>query len=263
MPELPEVMAISDQLRDACIHKRLMRIVFRSLNNDSSVNVNRECVGVYHWGKRIVMDFDGVYAIVSLAMNGRFSFKERSGMNVVFEFSHSNVYYGDPDGLGRVIIANDLTSLETAGPDYAHESVTLESFTTVIMNPKRKRVLLREFLLDQTYFSGIGKYLRSEIFYAVYLYYGVYLNPNTVLGDLNEYSVQCVFNTIVLCLIASYEAGGFTLATYYRPDGTVGNYRPLIYKLKRTQRGESVNEIKSGSKTVMYVIDDPTHPRQN
>ena len=95
---------------------------------------------------------------------------------------------------------------------------------------------------------GIGNYLCSEILYHCKI------NPHRIISSLNEDDWKCIYMSIKEIMTTSYQNRGLTLRTYLDPNGSKGNYQPLVYGRKTDVNNYTVKQEKSvKGRTIHWV----------
>lgn len=166
----------------------------------------------------------------------------------MFLMSDTVVWYDDKLSYGNFTITNwqaVLDKMTKIGPDLLatttpfreihpvirsilpplfFEPASLELFATAIRSPRRDRIEVCRFLMEQEYFSGIGNYLKSEILYRARI------NPFRTLGTLTQDELVRLYGTCLTTIQQAYQAGGLTHGTFLDPDMQRGNFHVFVYK---------------------------------
>lgn len=72
---------------------------------------------------------------------------------------------------------------------------------------------LSEILMNQTWFNGVGNYLRAEILYRLNI------NPFQPASQLNQYEIDNLISLTVSCSKTAYLLGGGQLKDWKNPNG--------------------------------------------
>ena len=92
--------------------------------------------------------------------------------------------------------------------------------------------------MNQSYLSGIGNYLKSEILYQSKI------SPYRKLESLNENDIEILYKNIIKISNDSLKAGGATIRNYSNINDEKGNYvfSFKVYQQKKTQMGLRLKE---------------------
>lgn len=208
---------------------------------------------IYAIGKKIIFKFeDEKYIVSSLGLSGRW-LKENeieSGMriNFIFEFklsgkkkanSQVNLYFNDVRNFGNLEFFSQKCSfnkkMEKVGPDIIKEGELMEfqEVEKIFSRKKNQNKPVCEVIVDQSNFSGIGNYLRSEILYVAKI------DPWKKVRDLEPKELKKLWKKMV----------SITLKFYY-DDGREFK----IYGRKETPKGEPVEVKKDKHGRTMWYL---------
>jgi endonuclease-8 len=250
MPEGPEVRCISDNMRSEIKGNTLLSIHFFSnskvyenkkmYSSDYEINYeldedvyifdcNEICINTTSYGKKICILFSSFFIISSLNMEGRWSLKRHKDSCICMNFNNGcNLYFRDVEKRADFSIVNYNSAsvkhiMKNVGNDIQDDDVTIEYFIEQINRKKYINKKLCDVLLDQSFVSGIGNYLRSEIIYHAKI------RPDIRLSDLSPDQINELFNSIKYIMRKSYILGGLTLSTYTNLYDEPGKYKPLVF----------------------------------
>ena len=259
MPEGPEVFVITKQLNQNCSNWELKKIdlvsgphitsqltnfktfrrnvkAFNLLAESESVVISKVlCKGKYIYfeltiTKNNVKQYR--YLVNHLGMAACWTLEEGNHTAVVLELEQDGlskyVYFDDEQHFGKFYLLNTAQMealLKKLGPSVLAKSFTLELFLLraklyAKMRPNQTICLL---LLDQSFVSGIGNYLRSDILYVAKIY------PFRQLKDMTNEDWIGVYHATIDRIKASIKAGGTTIENYYDMNGEEGKYDTLVY----------------------------------
>ncbi len=91
-----------------------------------------------------------------------------------------------------------------------------EKIRAIIGTAKAFRVPLNELLMNQSYFNGVGNYLRAEILNRLPF------SPFTIATDLEKSEMDQLIRMVHLCCRDAYSLGGGQLKDWKNPYGTEG-----------------------------------------
>lgn len=240
-------------------------------------------LGVYSRGKVIIIECTNsenkmIYMVSQLGMEGKWVHTKEKHSNFRIYFGDLNPtkteyiitdtwYYDDSRHFGHFNVYSDLTEIKSKhGPcllstalissGHIHlenlrpyqELVSEEMFTTKIIDKRLKNKQIREFLMDQKYFSGIGNYLFCEILYRAKL------NPVKTLGSLNLNDINLLYTTILKQMLIAYGARGLTIKSYWDPEGNTGKCPLQVYNKEYDPLGNKVEKFTDKqNRTVHWV----------
>ena len=193
MPEGPEIYRVAQKLSKAISGKKIISIEFglERLKGWEEVLINSQITSVKSQAKAMLISTDSGYTIYSHnQLYGRWDIrrsttpekKTNRSLRILIETdSHTARLYSASDI--EVLDAVDLAShpfLSKLGPDLLDKDVSDAELIEHISSGRFDRRALKHLLLDQSFLSGIGNYLRSEILFEANLH------PDTRLGKLSQ-----------------------------------------------------------------------------
>ena len=193
MPEGPEIYRVAQKLSKAISGKEIISIEFglERLKGWEEVLINSQITSVKSQAKAMLISTDSGYTIYSHnQLYGRWDIrrsttaekKTNRSLRILIETeSHTARLYSASDI--EVLDAVDLAShpfLSKLGPDLLDKDVSDTQLVEHISTGRFDRRALKHLLLDQSFLSGIGNYLRSEILFEANLH------PDTRLGKLSQ-----------------------------------------------------------------------------
>lgn len=116
-------------------------------------------------------------------------------------FSAPTFMLGSGDPYEQIPI---LAELGTDVLPYAGDFAA-QSFLQRLFEPENLTNTIGAALLNQRIVAGIGNYLRAEILF------NCRINPWRTIGELNDFEIACLLNTIPHFAILAYQTGGFTV----------------------------------------------------
>ena len=193
MPEGPEIYRVAQKLSKAISGKKIISIEFglERLKGWEEVLINSQITSVKSQAKAMLISTDSGYTIYSHnQLYGRWDIrrsttaekKTNRSLRILIETeSHTARLYSASDI--EVLDAVDLAShpfLSKLGPDLLDKDVSDAQLVEHISSGRFDKRALKHLLLDQSFLSGIGNYLRSEILFEANLH------PDTRLGKLSQ-----------------------------------------------------------------------------
>ena len=225
MPELPEVEVVRRDLDDVLRERTLVdvevgrdRSVRRAPSPDAFVDAvrGRDVVGTRRVGKFLVVDLDGVDAIViHLGMSGQLRVAASSDepraphTHVVWSLDDGcQVRYVDPRTFGQMFVSPVTVgvrpdALAHLGPDALLELDTPDDLAPLLAG---RRVAVKTRLMDQQALAGLGNIYSDEILFRA----GV--RGTRPSGSITEPEVARVHAACHEVLREAVEAGGSSLA---------------------------------------------------
>ena len=203
---------------------------------DGNINIPIKLVlrSVTTKGKKLLFNFDNLHFVSSLGLEGHYSYKPEKHSGLILVFEDILVYYSDTRKFGEFIVAlpHQLSEiLKNVGPDYMLGEVPFELFYSTIRNIKYSNKEIVWFLMDQSIFSGVGNYIKTD---ALFL---SKISPYRLLHSLSDYEIQSIYNAISNVMITSYQSRGATIKSYKDIDGNIGTYIHPCYGRKFTDEG--------------------------
>jgi len=246
MPENAEVYIIANQLNEYLQGEILLYI---EINDKSKYFDNPNVVlekyfsqskllKVYSRGKLIVFEFIQYWATCNLAF-GKWCIEPENHSGLCLNFGSKKVYLEDMRHFARFDIfftTFDFNKkLNKNGPDILADVIhngdiigkeLLENWNKSFNNKRLKGRQICKHLQDQSYFSGIGNYLKSEILYSARI------APYRLIININEDERNNLLIKTRKIIKKSYESNGFTLKDNSDINGTIGKFKPKIYHQK-------------------------------
>jgi formamidopyrimidine-DNA glycosylase len=211
-------------------------------------------------GKKIIfncLDYNGysVTLVSALGMEGKWRTYDgkHAGIRLylndgVIVYFHDTRHFGTFD----ICMSNDEYHfvMKSVGPDLMRDNISYDDYYSVI---KRKRLGNKDvycFLMDQSYFSGIGNYLAAEALYASQIL------PDRTLGSLSNDEVYRLYWNSLELIQSSYDSGGMTISTYFDLDDKPGSFTCKCYGRRYDPEGrEIVKRTFSNGRTSWYCPD--------
>lgn len=258
MPELPEIHHLKDQLQEVLPGETINDInVYqpKSLNipvdSFKSAVISKTISEVSAQGKWVFIHVENKGKIaINLGMGGEILY-----MNSPLEKKHqADIIFASGKRLnirfwwfGHVhLIKDDMTHKPTnkIGIDYFDDTCTITFFKDML---SKRRGMLKNFLLNQRYLSGIGNYYIHDILYQAKLH------PKRQIPSLSEEEVIDLYDAIIDELTRAHELNG----SYYEEDiyGEKGLFKAdkVAYKDEgKCPKGHQVKKIKTGQ-TTSYI----------
>lgn len=191
-----------------------------------------------------------VHFFITLGMAGSFGKKQKHSA-IEFNFDRGTVYFNDIRHFGTfkpVFSDQELSKkLKTLGWDPLREPST----PPWLLHKLRKKSLqpLSKVMMEQSYFAGLGNYLRSEILYDCKI------APYTSIHSLSDAKLEEVCSSFSRIAHEAYKDGGATLATYSDLYGMAGTYyhKFKVYGQSKDPSGYPVIKVEGpDGRTIHY-----------
>lgn len=267
MPEVVEV-AIMARSMSPLIGYTLDRILINRKSKFHSSNkpisnikdcVKKKLIDVRSYAKKIIFELeDQIYLVNSPLMEGHWLWEKHNHSNfeMIFVDQDSNekvIYYDDKRKFGLFTVIKGKDKLDEfikskVGPDLMREDISYLQW--IATSRKYQNWQICKFLMDQTKFSGIGNYLKSEILYEAKIM------PDRKIESLTDIELMNILDCTKKIIQESYDADGFTIATFVDSEGKTGKYKPRVYGLTYDTNGyQIVKEKFSDGRMSHYVIE--------
>jgi DNA-formamidopyrimidine glycosylase len=279
MPEGPEVNVIKDGLNNVIKNKLIVSVNLPESSkflkktpdgyNDFKDDLPLKCIEVKSKGKMIYFVFEkGWYLICRLLMSGGW-FIEKASKHNHFEMVYqkikgkekengnetetNSIWFVDPRHFGTLKWTQDKSVLESVlkdiGPDLLNDKdkISGEDYLNKMKNSKNGKKKIAVVLMDQSVFSGVGNYLKSEILYQAKV------SPNSIISNIPDEKLKEIFQISLDKIKMSYKAGGASIRDYSDIKGNEGKYsfNLVVYKKKKDPLGNTIimEKTKDGRST--------------
>ena len=247
MPELPEVEVIRQSLSKKIKQKKVKKVIIRNRNlrfkiplNFASFLENKKIIKVERFSKYLILHLpNNNYCLFHLGMSGTIhlindknknhitnaSFynspilpKKHNHLEIVFD--KLKIIYNDPRRFGFFQIIQGFESLKDRfshlGPE-PFDSKFNQKYVHTFFRNKEKNI--KNFLLDQSFVSGIGNIYASEILFLSKI------NPFRKAKLLNKKDCKkiTIFSSKVLFL--AIRKGGSSIRDFRDTSGVKGNFQ--------------------------------------
>lgn len=269
MPELPEIEVIVQGLGEKVEGLTISKIsvnfpnIIKNRNPSGIKKLQGEKIRkIYRRGKFILADFSGGGMILThLGMTGRLlvmptdqEIPKHSHIVIDLKENCQRLVYNDSRRFGKIIyslngegrIEDELASL---GDDPT--AITFENFYSKLSNHKR---MIKPLLLDQSILSGLGNIYTDESLFSA----GIH--PRYLSHEIPEDKALALYDSIKAILRAAIEAGGSTINSYKREDGSPGYFQFEHKVYGKTGRpcpvcGTIIERIMAGGRSSSICIN--------
>jgi endonuclease-8 len=266
MPEGPEIWRAADTISKAIAGNNIEEVFFEfdELKSFKKIIEGRQVESVIPRGKAIITSFEGdlnmyshnqLYGKWVIVDRGNLPDNNRSLRVALHTKEKSALLYSASEiEMLKNDEIEDHSYIKKLGPDVVHPDTTYNDILERYRNPKFENRKLATLLLDQSFLSGVGNYLRSEILFCAKV------DPDFKLKDCSEQQIQDLAKYSVELSRRSYQTGGITaepeLVQALKDEGaTRKQYRHYVYG--RTGNlcykcGREIKEVKTGGRKIYY-----------
>ena len=247
MPELPEVEIVRQSLDKKIKQKKVKKVIVRNRNLRlkvplyfSSFLEGQKIINVKRFSKYIILCFsNNSYCLLHLGMSGTIHIVNKSKKNLITNasfygfpilpkkhnhieiiFQNLKVVYNDPRRFGFFQIIENSYLLEKKfsklGPEPFQPKFNLDYIFSFFKGKKKN---IKNFLLDQSFVSGIGNIYASEILFLSKI------NPKKKAHILKKEECQKIIINSKKVLTKAIEKGGSSIRDFKNTSGKKGNFQ--------------------------------------
>ena len=262
MPELPEVRTVAKVLKKNLLHQKVtnIKIIYPKIIEQTSLDlsnlIGHELKDITTKGKYLIFDFDNLYLISHLRMEGKYFIKNINDEivkheHIIIEFGNISLRYHDTRKFGRMYLTENPDSYESL------HKLGLEPFSKEMIPSylkeklSTKNIPLKEALLDQTIISGLGNIYANEVLFSSKI------NPLKPAKNLTEEECQSIIDNSVNILNKAITYGGTTIKSYTSSLGVTGSYQDFLNVHKKENEPckickNPIKNIKVGGRSTYY-----------
>ncbi|MBR3365958.1 bifunctional DNA-formamidopyrimidine glycosylase/DNA-(apurinic or apyrimidinic site) lyase [Candidatus Saccharibacteria bacterium] len=252
MPELPEVETIRRGLLKCIRGLKITEIrIFceKSFIGSAEVMVGAKVSGLRRFGKALVIDFDnGKSMICHLRMTGQLIYRGEEDFagghpndnfiaelpnkqtRVEIEFDKGGLFFNDQRKFGFMKVVPTEEVLEDKFiASLAPEPWQMTGEELFARLQRHKNAPVKAVILDQKVISGLGNIYADEALYFAKIH------PARRAGGVSRAEAETLIEGAREVMERSLEAGGSTMATYVKADGTKGDYLELFAEVFNRQ----------------------------
>ena len=247
MPELPEVEIVRKSLDKNIKQKKVKKVIVRNKNlrirvPNTLINTleNKKIINVSRFSKYLILKTSNKrYCIIHLGMSGtihlvwknknnqftNLSFynspilpKKHNHIEIIFD--KFKVIYNDPRRFGFFQIIKNDKKLKDRFKKFGPEPFNKRFNFNYVKNFFRKKDKnIKNFLLDQSFVSGIGNIYASEILFLSKI------NPFKKAGSLSKIECKKIIINSKKVLSKAITSGGSSIRNFKNAYGKEGNFQ--------------------------------------
>ena len=235
MPELPEVQAVCDSIRQKLLNRVVQAVQVREprlrwpvkIDEVSRLIMGQEVIGVERITKYIVIRFQNeVSLLIHLGMSGRLSLMDsgsslRKHDHVIFSLlGQEELRFNDPRRFGMI----DAVENSKLDEHPRIKNLGVEPFSPEFNAPafyalsRGTKIAIKKFIMDSKRLVGVGNIYASEALFRA----GIH--PNTKAGRISLKRWEQLVVSIVDVLEKAIERGGTTIRDFENLDGGAGYF---------------------------------------
>ena len=247
MPELPEVEVVKQSLDKKIKEKKVKKVLVRNRNlrkkiplNFESFFINKKILNVSRFSKYLILNLsNNKKCLIHLGMSGTIHYIRRNKKNMITNTSFYNspnlpnkhnhiemffcgfkIVYNDPRRFGffEIIENNKLlkTRFDKLGPEPFDTKFSLAYINSKL---KGKQKNIKNFLIDQSFVSGIGNIYASEILFLS----GI--KPDKKAKNLKKSDYKKILINSKKVLRDAIRKGGSSIKNFENISGNQGRFQ--------------------------------------
>ncbi|MDB3913190.1 bifunctional DNA-formamidopyrimidine glycosylase/DNA-(apurinic or apyrimidinic site) lyase [Candidatus Pelagibacter sp.] len=254
MPELPEVEIIKQSLNKKIKQKKVKKVIIRNRNlrykipKNFSKNLKKQKITeVKRFSKYLILCLSNQsYCLLHLGMSGTIHLIEKEKKyltntsfynspnlpkrhnHVEIIFDESKIVYNDPRRFGFFQIIKNGFLLKQRfshlGPEPFDHNFNKKYIQHFLKNKEKK---IKNFLLDQSFVSGIGNIYASEILFSCKI------NPFQKANTIKEKDCQKIVIYSKKILFNAISKGGSSIRDFKNVSGKKGNFQKAFKVYQR------------------------------
>lgn len=269
MPEGPEVKLLSETISKGLLLKKIQQVKIwggkyaesKQIPNLSqlieSLPLNVMEIGCK--GKFVHIKLENEMSIgIHFGMTGTVHYQPnpKTQIQLICQ-DQTTLCYDDQRRFGNWHVFINIKELNTKLSKIGHDILTELPIDSEIVRKFRLKNNwnICKFLMDQSFFSGIGNYIKSESLYQQSIH------PLAIIQNLTDSELIQLYKTCHQIATKSYQLQGSTFISY-RNNGESGKYQQLfqIYGKKLDPDNNPVKKIKTpDNRMTSYVVIRQTH----
>ena len=269
MPELPEVEVVKESLSRAITGKKIKKVsvINRNLRFKVQKNfekkLNKKLVkNVKRFSKYIILKLNNnLFCLIHLGMSGTIHIVKKNNINlktnasfyhspylpkkhnhIILEFEKFKIIYNDPRRFGFFKFLSSQDDLENFLNNYGPEPFSTKFNLVYLKNYfYKKEKNIKNFLIDQSFVSGIGNIYASEILFKCKI------NPKKKAKNLKKEDCINIINYSKQILNLAIKKGGSSIRDFKNTLGKIGSFQDNFKVYGR----ENQNCLSKGCKGII------------
>ena len=273
MPELPEVEVVKQSLNKKIREKKVKKVLVRNRNlrkkvplNFQNILINEKIFKVGRFSKYLILHFsNNKKCLIHLGMSGTIHFIKKNKKNIITNTSFYNspklpkkhnhieilfddckIIYNDPRRFGFFEIFENEQLLKERfdhlGPEPFNSKFNLNYICSKLLGKQKN---IKNFLIDQSFVSGIGNIYASEILFLSRI------NPNKKAKNLSKSDYKNILMNSKKVLNEAINKGGSSIKDFKNISGKHGGFQSefKVYQREglKCKRSNCVGTIKKKS----------------
>lgn len=257
MPEGPEIYSIVTRLKKKFINSKILSIEsFTDNKVKLPKNSSYKIIDINSKGKLFWFKFDNFYIHIHLMLTGWPFINKKPDRKIKYKINTNNniLYITSQRYFTNMKVKNEdehNKEIEDLGPDILKNNFQYDIFKKKI---KDSRANICNFLLDQSKFSGIGNYIKSDCLYLARI------SPFSTSNELKNFEIDKLYNKIkviafssVIQQIKSYNIKIPCSINDNKPNNLLIPYNKLVYRKDYDPLGNKVTVTKIYDRKTFYV----------
>ena len=218
MPEGPEIRRAGDRISKVLVGKDIIEshFYYDRLRDKEQIVKNKNIKEITTRGKAMLIRFNNDWTMYSHnQLYGRWTInlnttviESKRALRVVFKTKKHTVRLWSATDINLLPSSeeDEHPFLKKIGPDVLNKSCSFELIVERLMSRVFHKKKASTLMLDQTFLSGLGNYLRSEILFDAKIH------PDKRPFDLDKTSITQWAKSIKNISYLAYKTGGFTVS---------------------------------------------------
>ena len=262
MPELPEVQTVLDTLEARIKDREIVdiKILYEPIVECSKRTFRKKLIGQHfrdfkRRGKYLLFEMDDLTLVSHLRMEGKYFIVDEDYPlskhdHVIFCLDDGKqLRYNDVRKFGRMELVekeDEYEDFHGLGPEPFSSKFNV-SYCREYLN--RKKLPIKQILLDQSFVAGIGNIYADEILFAIRI------NPKTRADRLTKEDLENLIKETRKILKKAIRAGGTTIRSYTSSLGVTGRFQ-LSLNVHTMEKcpvcGSDIKKITVGGRGTYY-----------
>tara|TARA_B110000881_G_scaffold215886_1_gene230601 strand:- start:861 stop:1676 length:816 start_codon:yes stop_codon:yes gene_type:complete len=259
MPELPEVETTIRYLRSKVKEKKIIKLfksdkkLRKNLTNSDLEHINnKKIIRVKRIAKYIIIELSSKkYLVIHLGMSGRLkllprSYKLEKHDHLTLTFKDFLIVFNDPRRFGMAFLLSNSEEVSQFFSNYGYDLLQDKvPIKKIYENLIKKHTSMKQVLLDQRYFVGIGNIYANEILFLSRI------SPTKAVNTITFLEFTHLVKCIKKILLIAIKKGGSSINDYKSPDGVLGSFQNFF----KVYQKDTI-KIKGQSHLVKKIIQN-------